>query len=280
MAANELPRSPLAPVRFPAIPPVAGVRLAAMAAGLKNSGQPDLLLATLDEGTAIAGVLTRSRCPSAPVDWCRRALTGGRARAIVVNSGNANAFTGNAGNRTVENTVAAASRLVGCADEEVFVASTGVIGQPVPAGHIADNLPNLHGQLTPGAWEPAAEAIRTTDTFAKGAVRTASIDGVEVTLAGIAKGSGMIAPDMATMLAFAFTDAALPAEVLRPLLKRAADRSFNAITVDSDTSTSDTVLLCATGLAGHEPVSDHRDRRLGGFRQALDSLMIDLAQQV
>ena len=276
----ELTRSPLAPAGFPDMPEVSGVRLAAAAAGLKKSGERDLLLAALDPGTTIAGVLTRSRCPSAPVDWCRQALPGGSARALVVNSGNANAFTGSAGDTTVQRTVAAAAELLGCAETEVFPASTGVIGQPVGPGHIADALPALAETLAPSGWDAAADAIRTTDTFAKGATATTAIDGVPVTINGIAKGSGMIAPDMATMLAFVFTDAALPAEVLRPLLKGAADRSFNAITVDGDTSTSDTLLLCATGRAGHRPVDDHRDGRLDVFRDALDALMIDLAQQV
>ncbi len=276
----DLPRSPLAPARFPDMPTVAGVRITAIAAGLKKSGERDLLLAALDPGTAIAGVLTRSRCPSAPVDWCRRCLPGGAGRAIVVNSGNANAFTGAAGDTTVAHTVAAAASLLGCSETEIFVASTGVIGEPVGPDHIAGALPAMAKVLSPDPWDEAADAIRTTDTFAKGATRTAMIDGVPVTLNGIAKGSGMIAPDMATMLAFVFTDAALPASVLRPMLTAATDRSFNAITVDSDTSTSDTVLLCATGQADHGAVDDHRDRRLGEFRRALDSLMIDLAQQV
>ena len=276
----ELARSLLAPDRFPDLPPMAGVRLAAAAVGLKKSGGRDLLLAALDPGTTIAGVLTRSRCPSAPVDWCRQALPGGSARAIVVNSGNANAFTGAAGDTTVQRTVETAAELFGCAEREIFPASTGVIGQPVGPDHIADALPGLAEALAPSGWEAAADAICTTDTFAKGATATARIEGVPVTLNGIAKGSGMIAPDMATMLAFVFTDAALSAAVLRPLLAAAADRSFNAITVDGDTSTSDTVLLCATGRAGNPAVEDHRDRRLDEFRGALDALMIDLAQQV
>ena len=276
----DLPRSPLAPHRFPDMPPVDGVRLAAAAAGLKKSGERDLLLVALDPGTAIAGVLTRSRCPSAPVDWCRRVLPAGSARAVVVNSGNANAFTGTAGDTTVRQTVRAAAGLLDCAEAEIFPASTGVIGEPVGPDRIAGALPALAGSLAATGWEAAADAIRTTDTFPKGATRTAEIDGVPVTINGIAKGSGMIAPDMATMLAFVFTDAALPAAVLRPILAASADRSFNAITVDGDTSTSDTLLLCATGRADHAAVDDHRDRRLRAFRDAVDALMVDLAQQV
>jgi glutamate N-acetyltransferase/amino-acid N-acetyltransferase len=275
-----LPVSPLAPARFPDMPPVAGVRLAGGPAGLKKSGARDLMLAELAPGSRVAGVLTRSRCPSAPVDWCRKALPHGRIRALVVNSGNANAFTGNAGDTIVRHTVDAATQLFGCAAEEVYLASTGVIGVPVGPDHIAGALPGLAAQLGEGAWEDAAEAIRTTDTFPKGASRTARIDGVTVTINGIAKGSGMIAPDMATMLAFLFTDADLPAETLQALLKPAADKSFNCVTVDGDSSTSDTVLLAATGRAAHEPVTGPRDRRLAGFRAALEAVMIDLAQQL
>jgi glutamate N-acetyltransferase/amino-acid N-acetyltransferase len=274
------PLSPLAPARFPDLPAVAGVRVAGAACGLKRNGARDLFVAALDPGTTVAGVLTRSLCPSAPVDWCRRVLPHGRARAIVVNSGNANAFTGNAGDTTVAHTVAAAARLFGCAEEEVYVASTGVIGVPVPPDHIAGCLPGLSQSLAAESWTDAAAAIMTTDTFAKGATRTCTVDGVAVTINGIAKGSGMIAPDMATMLAFVFTDAAIAAPALQKLLTAANDRSFNSITVDGDPSTSDTALLCATGRAGHAPVTDHRDRRLAGFRRALDGLMVDLAQQI
>jgi glutamate N-acetyltransferase/amino-acid N-acetyltransferase len=273
--------SPLAPAAWPELPPVAGVRVAGIAAGLKKKpGLRDLFLAELAPGSTVAGVLTRSRCPSAPVEWCRAVLPGGRVRAIVVNSGNANAFTGNAGDLVVGRTVEAAARLFACAPEEVLIASTGVIGQPVPPDHIARNLPEAAARLAPGAWADAADAIRTTDTFPKGAFRTAAIDGVPVVVAGIAKGSGMIAPDMATMLAFVFTDAAVDAAALRGMLRRAADRSFNAITVDGDTSTSDTVLLAATGRAGNRIATDAGDRRLAALRGALEGVMEDLAHQV
>jgi glutamate N-acetyltransferase/amino-acid N-acetyltransferase len=272
--------SPLAPAAFPTMPPIAGVRVAGRACGLKPSGAKDLFLAELAPGTTVAGVLTRSRCPSAPVDWCRRSLAGGQARAVVVNSGNANAFTGGAGDTTVRETVRAAAALFGCPETAVFAASTGVIGVPVPPDHIARALPGLAAALSPAAWADAAAAIMTTDTFAKGATRRAEIGGVPVTLNGIAKGSGMIAPDMATMLAFLFTDAAIAAPALQRLLRRAVDRSFNCITVDGDTSTSDTVLLTATGQAGHAPIADPNDRALGHFRRALDDLAIDLARQI
>jgi glutamate N-acetyltransferase/amino-acid N-acetyltransferase len=273
-------KSPLAPDSVPEIPAIAGVRIAGMAVGLKESGRPDLFVAELAKGTTIAGLLTRSACPSAPVDWCRRNLRGGRARAIVVNSGNANAFTGKAGDRTVAHTVGEAARLFKCAKKEVFVASTGVIGVPVGQDYISRQLPRLHKALAPGGWFEATQAIMTTDTFPKLAVRRAKIGGAEVTIAGIAKGSGMIAPDMATMLCFVFTDAAIPAKVLQPLLRRAGDRSFNCITVDSDTSTSDTLLLAATGQAKHPAVKSAAGKLIAGFKEALESLLVDLATQV
>jgi glutamate N-acetyltransferase/amino-acid N-acetyltransferase len=272
--------SPLAPSGFPALPPIAGVRLAAFACGIRYTGRDDLMLAELTPGSAVAGVFTRSLTAGMPVLWCRDCLTGGEARAIVVNSGNANVFTGRAGKEVVETTAAAAAKLLGCDPKQVFISSTGVIGEPPPGEKLIAALPQMMPLLSAGGWEPAARAIMTTDTFAKGATATAAIDGVEVRLNGFAKGSGMIGPDMATLLAYLFTDAALPPQVLQPLLAAAADRSFNSITVDGDTSTSDTLLLCATGQAPHRPVASPNDRRLGAFRRALDRVMIDLAQQV
>ncbi len=273
--------SPLAPAAFPAMPAVAGVRFAATACGIKPGVASDLLLVDLVPGTTVAGVLTRSLTASPPVHWCRRALAGGRARGLVVNSGNANAFTGPAGTAAVETTAGEAARLMGCAAEEVFVASTGVIGEPLPTERIVAALPGLAGALAPGDWEAAARAIMTTDTYPKGAAARAAIDGLPVAVAGIAKGSGMIAPDMATMLAFLFTDAALPAAMLEDLLGAAVDRSFHCITVDGDTSTSDTVLLFATGAGeGHAEPAAADDPRLEGLRAALESVCLDLAQQV
>jgi glutamate N-acetyltransferase/amino-acid N-acetyltransferase len=272
--------SPLAPAGFPALPPLSGVRLAACAAQIRYAGRDDLMLAELAPGSTVAGVLTRSLTAGAPVLWCRECLAGGAVRAIVVNSGNANVFTGRAGMAAVEATATAAARLLGCAQREVFVSSTGVIGEKLPADKLLAALPRAVERLSAEAWEPAARAIMTTDTFPKGAAATAEIDGVAVRLNGFAKGSGMIAPDMATMLAYVFTDAALPPEVLRPLLAGAADHSFNSITVDGDTSTSDTLLLCATGQVRHRAVTSAADPRLAGFRAALDRLTVDLAQQV
>ena len=270
--------SPLAPERFPDMPEIGGVRVATVEAGIRYKGRDDLLLVELAPGTAIAGTLTRSLTASAPVEQCREALTGGRARAIVVNSGNSNAFTGRLGTAAVEHTVAAAARGLGCDEREVFVSSTGVIGEPLPAeSTIVQKLPGLVQALAPGAWPAAARAIMTTDTFPKGASATAKIGGRTVHIAGIAKGSGMIAPDMATMLAYVFTDAAMPPDLLQRLTSRAVERSFNAITVDSDTSTSDTVLVAATGAAGN-PLPDAATAR--GFARALEAVCRDLAHQI
>jgi len=272
--------SPLAPDRFPELPPIPGVRLAAYAAGIRYAGRDDMMLAELAPGSAVAGVFTRSLTAGPPVLWCQACLPGGRVRAIVVNSGNANVFTGRSGQEAVLATAAAAAKIFRCDPKEVFISSTGVIGEPPPAQKIVDALPNIASSLAAEAWEPAARAIMTTDTFPKGASATARIDGTDVRLNGFAKGSGMIGPDMATMLAYVFTDAALPPGVLQPLLAAATVRSFNSVTVDGDTSTSDTVLLCATQQARHAPLTGPADHRLGDFRQALDRVMIDLATQI
>ena len=272
--------SPLAPARFPELMPIAGVRLAAFACGIRYTGRDDLMLAELRPGSTVAGVFTRSLTAGPPVRWCRDCLAGGSVRGIVVNSGNSNTFTGRIGQAVVDATAATTARLLGCDARQVFISSTGVIGEPPQAEKITEALPRLVPLLSPDGWEAAARAILTTDTFPKGATATATIDGVEVRLNGFAKGSGMIAPDMATMLAYVFTDAALPHEVLQPLLSAAAERSFNSITVDGDTSTSDTVLLCASQQAPHRPVVSPQDPRLEDFRRALDTVMIDLAQQI
>ena len=273
-------RSPLAPARFPALPPVAGVRLAARACGIKYKDRSDACLIELAAGTTVAGVFTRSLTASAPVLWCRKALTGGRGRAIIINAGNANAFTGAAGRNSVDRVVGAVARKIKCKPREVFVASTGVIGEELPDRQLTGALDGLHADLAVDSWPAAAAAIMTTDTYPKGATRQAEIGGVAVTLNGIAKGAGMIAPDMATMLSFVVTDAKIPGKTLQALLKPAADASFNSITVDSDTSTSDTLLLCATGVMKHRRVTGPTDPHLRGFRTALDELLRDLAHQV
>ena len=273
-------RSPLAPKRFPTLADVSGVRLAGVAAGVKRRGKLDLFLAELARGTAVAAVLTQSRTASAPVDWCRSLRPRGRGRAIIVNAGNANAFTGRVGAEHVRRMAEATVARLGCRTRDVWVASTGVIGEPLPADRITAAVPKLVNSLAPGNWGSAARAIMTTDTFPKGASAVTRIGAKNVTISGIAKGSGMIAPDMATMLAFVFTDAKISAPVLNDLLRRATDRSFNCITVDSDTSTSDTLLLAATGCAGNRPPGAANDAQLRPFADALQGVLIDLATQI
>jgi len=275
----QLPVSPLA-VPLPELPPLAGVRLGVTAAGIRYKGRPDLMLAELAPGTTVAGVFTRNKCPGAPVDWDRAALKGGKARAVVVNAGNANVFTGKAGREAVKATADAAAGLLGCKPREVFVASTGVIGEVLPHERLTAALPGLQSGLTEDGWADAARGIMTTDTFPKGATRTARIGEATVTINGIAKGSGMIAPDMATMLCFIFTDAKIPAAALQTLLAKGTDTSFNCTTVDSDTSTSDTVLLFATGQARHPRVPAEGGPMLRDFRRALNEILMDLALQV
>ncbi len=271
--------SPLAPASFPELPPVAGVQLAAHAAGLRYQGRADLMLAVVDEGTTVAGTLTKSLCPSAPVDWCRTLLPSGTGRALVVNSGNANAFTGRAGDTTAEMTANTIASALGFEPNEIYLASTGVIGETLPEEALAAGLTELATGLAPSnaeGWQGAANAIRTTDTFAKGASATAG----EFTVVGFAKGSGMIAPDMATMLSFVFTDASLTQEVAQSLITNAVEHSYNRITVDSDTSTSDTVLLFATGAAPGDPITSANDPRYTELETALYDVNLDLAHQI
>jgi glutamate N-acetyltransferase/amino-acid N-acetyltransferase len=271
--------SPLA-VALPELPPILGVTLGATSAGIRYQGRTDLMMAEFAPGTSVAGVFTRNRCPGAPVEWCRHSLKGGRARALVVNAGNANVFTGRAGMEAAKATAEATAALVGCKPRQVFIASTGVIGEQLPYQRITEALPTLHGALLPDEWGAAARGIMTTDTFPKGATRVARIGETEITINGFAKGSGMIAPDMATMLCFVFTDAKIPAEALQKMLRRGVDASFNRTTVDSDTSTSDTVLLFATGTAQHHHVSPDGGPLLRDFRSKLSDLLLDLALQV
>ncbi|HEY8290510.1 MAG TPA: bifunctional glutamate N-acetyltransferase/amino-acid acetyltransferase ArgJ [Acetobacteraceae bacterium] len=276
--------SPLA-VPLPELPPLAGVRLGAAAAGIRYQGRSDLVMITVAGGSTVAGVFTSNKCPGAPVDWCRGALKGGKARMVVVNAGNANVFTGKAGRDACAATAKAAAELGACPPKQVFVASTGVIGEVLPHQKLIAALPGLHASLGEDNWEAAARGIMTTDTFPKAATRVANIAGTEVRITGIAKGSGMIAPDMATMLCFVFTDAAIPAEALQAMLRKGVDGSFNCTTVDSDTSTSDTVLLFATGQTKHPrvPTADNavaRGRMLADFSHKLNDLLLDLALQV
>ncbi|SDD27105.1 bifunctional glutamate N-acetyltransferase/amino-acid acetyltransferase ArgJ [Belnapia rosea] len=277
--AGPLPVSPLAQP-MPEVPPIAGVTLGVIEAGIRYKGRADLTMLEFAPGTTVAGVFTRNKCPGAPVDWCRAALKGGKARALVVNAGNANVFTGKAGREATAATAEAAAKLVGCKPREVFLASTGVIGETLPHERLTAALPALHAALAPDRWADAARGIMTTDTFPKAAVRTATIGDATVTIAGIAKGSGMIAPDMATMLSFLATDAKIPAAALQEMLSKGSARSFNCITVDSDTSTSDSVILFATGQAKHPRVPAEGGAILRDFARALDELLLDLALQV
>ena len=275
--------SPFAPDELVEMPVVEGVKFAACEAGIKYKGRLDLMLAVFAPQTVVAGVLTRSKTCSSAVDWCREQLIHGKARALVVNSGNANAFTGMKGRRAVEITADEAAKAVGCERENILLSSTGVIGEALDPDRFTPLLKKLAQNARKTAWHEAAGAIMTTDTYAKLATRTARIDGVEVVINGFAKGSGMIAPDMATMLSYIFTDAPIARDVLQDLCARYVDASFNAITVDSDTSTSDTLLIFATGAAkakGLEPIEQADDKRLGDFCTALENLMLDLAHQI
>jgi glutamate N-acetyltransferase/amino-acid N-acetyltransferase len=284
-----LPVSPLAPTQVPDMPEIAGVRLATAAAGIRYKGRTDVLLAVMDKGTTAAGVFTTSKCPSAPVEWCRAKLKGGKsskgglARALVVNSGNANAFTGKSGKASTKLTGDIAAKAVGCKPDDVFLASTGVIGEPLDASKFDGVLGTLANSAAPDGWMDAARAIMTTDTFPKVATATVKLGKAKVTINGMAKGSGMIAPDMATMLAFIFTDAPISAPALQALLKAGVTDTFNAITVDGDTSTSDTLMMFATGAAaaqGAPKITKAGDIRLKPFVKALQTLLADLAEQV
>ncbi|QLF68548.1 bifunctional glutamate N-acetyltransferase/amino-acid acetyltransferase ArgJ [Peteryoungia desertarenae] len=275
--------SPLAPKSYPDMPTIRGLRMATAAAGIKYKNRTDVLLMTFDKPASVAGVFTRSKCPSAPVDFCRKNLPAGVARGVVVNSGNANAFTGVKGRAATELTAKSAAAAIGCSEGEIYLASTGVIGEPLDATKFAGVLGDMHDKATGDFWLEAAKAIMTTDTYPKVATRSAKIGDVDVTINGIAKGAGMIAPDMATMLSFVVTDADIEASVLQSLLSAGVEPSFNSVTVDSDTSTSDTLLLFATGAAsedGQQRVVSAEDPRLDGFRAALNDLLKDLALQV
>src|SRR5258705_1419567 len=281
--------SPLAPTDVPDMPEISGVKLATAAAGIRYKGRTDVMLAVMDKGTAVAGVFTRSKCPSAPVEWCRAKLKGDRsskaglARALVVNSGNANAFTGKTGRQATALTASIAAKAAGCSPGEVFLASTGVIGEPLDASKFNGVLGSLAEQAAPGEWIAAAKAIMTTDTFPKVATATVKLGKAKVTINGMAKGAGMIAPDMATMLAFVFTDAPVAAGALQALLKSSVADTFNALPIAGDTSTTDTLLAFATGTAaarGAPRISRASDLRLRAFAKAFRAVLADLAEQV
>ncbi|MDG1473256.1 MAG: bifunctional glutamate N-acetyltransferase/amino-acid acetyltransferase ArgJ [Ascidiaceihabitans sp.] len=269
-------RSPLAPARFPDLPVVNGVTFAAVEAGVRYSGRTDVMLAKLDAGTTIAGVFTKSTTRAAPVLDCQAKLGGDSdaPAAILVNSGNANAFTGRNGQASVDAITAAVSSVCDVPQNRVFTSSTGVIGEPLPHDRVTAQLEALNKSQSSGAVSDAAQAIMTTDTYAKGASQRIVIDGRAVNIVGIAKGSGMIAPDMATMLVYIFTDAMFEQNALQSLVSDLSDKTFNCITVDSDTSTSDTLLMAATGASGVNAAGDD------GFANGLHSVMLNLAHQV
>ena len=273
--------SPLAPKNMPALPAIAGVRLATAQAGIRYAGRTDVLLALFTAGTTTAGVFTKSKCPSAPVEWCRAHLKSGKARALVVNSGNANAFTGKSGRAATKLTAEIAAKAAGLKPSEIFLASTGVIGEPLDATKFAPAMQGLNESARPGDFLAAARAIMTTDTFPKVATATAKIGNIKVAINGIAKGAGMIAPDMATMLSFVFTDAAISAAALQTLLKDGVADTFNAVTIDGDTSTSDTLMMFATGKAERCPrIARASDPRLKAFKKALLAVLANLSEQV
>jgi len=283
--ASQLPVSPLAPKKFPKLPTIEGISLATYATGSRYKGRDDLLLVRFAAGTSVAGVFTTSKAPSAAVDLSRSNLASskGRAGALVVNAGIANAFTGKAGAKAAQTTAAAAAKAFRCAANQIFIASTGVIGadlDPTPLVAAIDELA-ADMQITGGDYGAAAKAIMTTDTFAKAATRVVKFGKEQVRINAIVKGSGMIAPDMATLLAFVFTDAAIPPSVLQKLLNESNAKSLNSITVDSDTSTSDTCLMFASGhkALGGAPLRSIEDKRLRAFRAGLQDIMQDIAVQ-
>ncbi|PZQ22671.1 MAG: bifunctional ornithine acetyltransferase/N-acetylglutamate synthase [Sphingopyxis macrogoltabida] len=272
-------RSPLAPASFPALPEIAGVTLRVARAHYKQWDRCDLTYVELAPGTAVAGVFTRNICCSSEVELGREQVKDGTARALIVNAGNSNAFTGYRGREAVEQIQAQVADRLGCAPGDVFVSSTGVIGVPLPKDKARAGVDAALG-AAPCSWEAAAETIGTTDTFAKGSTASAVIGDRTVHVAGIVKGSGMIAPDMATMLGYIFTDAAVAPALLQDMLSQATGGSFNSITVDSDTSTSDTVLLFATGRADNPPLASWDDAGADALYAAIRQVALDLAHQV
>lgn len=281
--ATELPVSPLAPERFPQLPKVGGVEAVTHSLGLyKGRVRDDLLVVHFPDGAAAGGIFTNSSTRSDDVDRCRAALKagGGRARVLVVNTGNSNAFTGAAGIAKNKATVASSVKMSGCGEHEVFVSATGVIGEPMPPHIVSGGVEAVWGGLGAPDWEKVANCIRTTDTFAKASGETVDLNRRNVSIVGIAKGSGMIQPNMATTLNYVFTDAPLAPNVCQALISRLGDVTYNCITVDSDTSTSDTLLFFATGAAGGEPIHDPDDPRLAGFVDALHRVLLDLATQI
>ena len=276
----NLKPSPFAPKYFPDMPQIDGIDMWVAETGAKYKNRPDLLLVKFAAESVVAGVFTKSSTTGAPVDWSKVCLQNYANGGLLVNAGNANVFTGKQGHEDVVAMAGFACATLGCAPEDVYICSTGVIGEPLDLGPIQKALLSNSLKNTKADWQQAAQAISTTDTYSKGVQACVEIDGVPVQICGIVKGSGMIAPDMATMLGFIFTDANISQNVLQTYLSQYCETSFNAITVDSDTSTSDTVMLISSRQAGHAEITDSEDPRLDGFKMALSSLMLDLAHLV
>ena len=272
--------SPLAPSTFPSLATIEGATCATAACGIKYKDRVDVLVVECTPGTVVAGTFTKSKTASANILWGKKILSHGKGRVLVVNSGNANAFNGKAGEESVERIVAHCASLWGCDEKEIYPCATGVIGEPLPDTRITETLNSIKSRLTPGNWEGAARAIMTTDTYPKGAGGTCEVNGRTIKMSGIAKGSGMIAPDMATMLGYIFTDLAISPSALQEIVATGVEQSFNAITVDSDTSTSDTLLVFATGKAGNTEITSSDDPALEPFKKLLNNVMLDLAHQI
>jgi glutamate N-acetyltransferase/amino-acid N-acetyltransferase len=282
---SKYKKSPLAPDSFPKLPPIAGFDMAVAEAGVRYKGRTDLWVLRGQKGSAVAGVYTKNTMPGAPIVWSRKALISGEkytddVQLVVVNSGTANVFTGEVGKQAVVETAQGAAHHFGGAVNTVQIASTGVIGEPLDASKVTAQFSDMASRMQADGWEQAAHAIMTTDTYPKGATAVADIAGTQVRINGIAKGSGMIAPDMATMLAYVATDANLPATVLQDILDAQVKTTFNAITVDSDTSTSDTLLLIASRAADGPEISTASDPRLKDFKEKLHIVLLDLALQI
>jgi glutamate N-acetyltransferase / amino-acid N-acetyltransferase len=277
---KDLPISPLAPAQFPDLPQIGGMVASATRLGLYGGDRDDLLAVHFPGGAAVAGAFTKSATRSDDVNLCAARVKAGLARALIVNAGNSNAFTGAAGVAKNEATVTAVCGLAHCQAEHVFVAATGVIGAPLPISRVADGVPAAFAQMETPQWEKLARAFSTTDTFPKGSGTTFDLDGHQVSISGIAKGSGMVAPNMATMLVFIFTDIAIEAAVLQDMVSTHVKTTFNAITVDSDTSTSDTLLVFATGASTAPKIETNNDPRAAVFSDTLHRVFHDLALQV
>jgi len=277
MKPHQMKTSPFAPKKLPQMPEIKGIQLAVTKSGIKYEGRLDLLCAHFSKGTVAAGALTKSKTASGAVEWCRENLKQGDAAALIVNSGNANAFTGAKGEKSVEDIGAYLAKALGCQPTEVYQSSTGVIGEPLPEEKMLQGIDRLKEKLGTASYSEAASAIMTTDTYPKMSTKSCIIDGETITLNGIAKGSGMIAPDMATMLAYLFTDLPIEQKILQKLVSKAIEKTFNCITVDGDTSTSDTVLVFATGKANISPITDEKDSRLRAFNRILNKQLKELA---